>query len=243
MRSGPPQPLLAETARPWAAGLLACSALLVAVLGVLFAGQSQADWLDHAIDAPVFHWLNGHQQLLLWLAAPATLVPAGLVSLIMVVACLLTGRLNGAVLAAAAVPTTAALNDALLKPLVHRTIEGNLTYPSGHVAAITAVTAMLALLLVMPPKPLVPPAVRRLILIAAGVVACGVAIAVIGLRWHYFTDTVGGAAVGAGTVCALALMLDLPAVSRWLGQQDRRLHPGDRNRSDLLLRQLLHGSP
>jgi hypothetical protein len=32
---------------------------------------------------------------------------------------------------------------------------------------------------------------------------------VIGLRWHYFTDCVAGAAVGAGTVLALALLLDL----------------------------------
>jgi membrane-associated phospholipid phosphatase len=40
---------------------------------------------------------------------------------------------------------------------------------------------------------------------------------VIGLRWHYFTDTVAGAAIGIGTVCALALLLDLPAVRRRLG--------------------------
>jgi membrane-associated phospholipid phosphatase len=37
---------------------------------------------------------------------------------------------------------------------------------------------------------------------------------VIGLRWHYFTDTVAGAAVGIGTVCALALVLDLPTRQR-----------------------------
>lgn len=35
-----------------------------------------------------------------------------------------------------------------------------------------------------------------------------VALAVIALRWHYFTDTVAGAAVGLGTVCAVALVLD-----------------------------------
>ena len=39
---------------------------------------------------------------------------------------------------------------------------------------------------------------------------------VIGLRWHYFTDTVAGAAVGIGTVCGLALLLDLPT---WLRQR------------------------
>lgn len=44
-------------------------------------------------------------------------------------------------------------------------------------------------------------------------VAAGVAVGVIGLRWHYFTDCVAGAALGAGTVLTLALLIDLaPAV-------------------------------
>jgi membrane-associated phospholipid phosphatase len=43
-----------------------------------------------------------------------------------------------------------------------------------------------------------------------------VAIAVIGLRWHYFTDTIAGAAVGIATVCGLALALDL-LLGRWCG--------------------------
>jgi membrane-associated phospholipid phosphatase len=214
MRSRPARPLLADQVRPRVAGLLGCCVILVATLGVLFAHQSQADWLDHAIDLPVYHWLGGHDNLLLWLAYPATLVPAGLVSLVMAVICLRTGRLTGAVLAVAAVPVTAALNDALLKPLVQRTIGGHPAYPSGHVAAILAVTTMLTVLLAPPPRPPALRLLRLLILTAAGVVACGVAIAVIGLRWHYFTDTIGGAAVGIGTVCALAILLDLPVVRR-----------------------------
>jgi undecaprenyl-diphosphatase len=241
MRSRSVQPLLAETVRPWAVGLLACCALLVAALGVLFAHQSHADGLDHAVDSWVVHQLSGHHQLLLWLAAPATLIPAGLVSLIMVAACLLTGRRGGAVLAATAVPATAALNDAVIKPLVHRTVLGHPAYPSGHVASILAVTATLAVLLALPPQRPVARAVRLLILMAAGVLACGVAVAVIGLRWHYFTDTVGGAAVGTGTVCALALILDLPAVNGRLGSERRRVRtdplvgdrrPGDRDNPD-----------
>jgi membrane-associated phospholipid phosphatase len=35
-----------------------------------------------------------------------------------------------------------------------------------------------------------------------------VATAVIGLRWHYLTDTVAGAAVGIAAVIALALLFD-----------------------------------
>ena len=34
-----------------------------------------------------------------------------------------------------------------------------------------------------------------------------------GRCWHYFTDTVAGAAVGVGTVCALALVIDLAAAA------------------------------
>jgi hypothetical protein len=51
-----------------------------------------------------------------------------------------------------------------------------------------------------------------------------VAVGVIGLKWHYFTDTVAGAAVGIGTVCGLALLLDLPAIS-WLLALASRLLP------------------
>ena len=45
-----------------------------------------------------------------------------------------------------------------------------------------------------------------------------VAIGVIALRWHYFTDTVAGAAVGIGAVCGLAFLLDLSIIRRWLTQ-------------------------
>jgi membrane-associated phospholipid phosphatase len=38
---------------------------------------------------------------------------------------------------------------------------------------------------------------------AGAVAAALVAAGVIGLRWHYFTDTVGGVALGPGTVLTL----------------------------------------
>jgi membrane-associated phospholipid phosphatase len=38
--------------------------------------------------------------------------------------------------------------------------------------------------------------------------ACAVAVALVGLGHHYFTDTVGGAAVGTAVVLATALVLD-----------------------------------
>jgi len=38
--------------------------------------------------------------------------------------------------------------------------------------------------------------------------ACAVALAVIGVNWHYFTDTLAGAAVGVGTVVGVSLAID-----------------------------------
>jgi len=188
------------------------------VLGVLFVHQAKADWLDHAVDSSIISWLGGHQGLAAWLAAPGSLIPAGVLSAAIVVACLLAGRLNGAVLAAAAVPAAVGLNDGLLKLLVHRTYLGVLSYPSGHTTAIFAVAATVAVLLLIPPQSAKAGALRVLIAGAACVLGGVVAIGVIGLRWHYFTDTVAGAALGIGTVCGLALLVDLPAARRLLAR-------------------------
>ncbi len=219
----PSRPLLAGSARSWAGALLACCAILVAALGVLFADQVRADRLDHAVDAPIITWFGGHQGLVVWLAAPGSLIPAAVLSAAIVVACLLTGRLNGAVLAAAAVPAAVGLDDGLLKPLVHRTYLGVLTYPSGHTTTMFALAATVAVLLSIPPRPAGAGALRVLIPAAAFALGGIVAIAVIGLRWHYFTDTVAGAAVGIGTVGGLALILDLPVARRWLARASRQL--------------------
>ena len=225
------RPLLAPSARPWAGALLAYCAILVAVLGVLFAHQASADGLDHAIDSRVVAWLGGHRGLLLWLAAPGSLIPAGVLCAVIVGACLLTGRLNGAALAAAAVPVAVGLDEALLKPLVHRTYWGNVVYPSGHTTAVFALAATVTVLLLVPPQPARAAALRVLIPAAACVLGVVVAVAVIGMHWHYFTDTVAGAAVAIGTVCGLALLLDLPIPRRWLARGRRQPSAAQERRS------------
>jgi membrane-associated phospholipid phosphatase len=213
------RPLLAASARLWAGALLASCTILVAALGMLFAHQASADRLDHAIDSPIIARLAAHPGVAVWFAAPGSQLPAAMLSAAIVIACLLSGRLNGAVLAAAALPAAIGLNDGLGKPLVHRTYQGVLSYPSGHTAAMFALAATLAVLLFTPLRPAKARALRVLIPIAAGVLGGVVAVGVIGLRWHYFTDTVAGAAVGIGTVCGLALLLDLPAIRRRLARE------------------------
>jgi len=206
------RPLLTASARLWAGALLVFCAILVAVLGVLFAHEATADRLDHAIDSPIISWFGTHRGLGGWLISPGSQLPAGVLSAIIVVGCLLAGRFNGAILAATAVPVADGLNDGLLKPLVHRTYLGVLTYPSGHTTAVFALAATVTVLLIVPPQRGKARALRVPVTAAACVVGCMVAIALIGLRFHYFTDAVAGAALGIGTVCGLALLLDLSAV-------------------------------
>jgi membrane-associated phospholipid phosphatase len=194
---------------------MACCAILVTVLGILFAHQTGADRLDRAVDAPVITWFGGHRGLAVWLAAPGSQLPAIALSAAIAVACLCTGRLNGAMLAAAAVPAATGLNDGLAKPLVHRTYLGVLSYPSGHTAAVAALAAA-AVVLLVPPQPARARVLRVLVPVVGCVLGVMVTIGVIALRWHYFTDTVAGAAVGTGAVCGLAFLLDLSIIRRWL---------------------------
>jgi membrane-associated phospholipid phosphatase len=223
MHLRPGRPLLGASARPWARVLLACCAILVAMLGVMFAHQATADWFDHAVDAPAITLLGGRQVLAHWLIAPGSPVPAAILTAVIAAACLLTGRLNGAVLAVAAALVAGALVEGLLKPLVHRTYLGSVVYPSGHTATIFTLAATVTVLLLVPPQPDKARAVRVLIPAAACAVGVVVATTLIGMRWHYFTDTVAGVAVGVGTVCGLALLLDFPISRRWLARACRQL--------------------
>ena len=216
LRSG--RPLLAGTARKRACVLLVCCIVLIAVLGVLFANQTTADGLDHGIDSPIIAWLGRYQGLAARFAAPGSLIPTCALSAAIVVGCLLAGRLNGAILAATAVPAAAGLNDGLLKHMVHRTYLGVLTYPSGHTAAVSALAATVVVLLAVQPQTSRTGPLRALLAGAACLLVGVVAAGVIGLQWHYFTDTAAGAAVGIGTVCGLALLFDLPAVRRQLAR-------------------------
>ncbi len=216
------RPLLSPAFRSRAAGILAACAVIVAVLGVLFAHQTRADAFDRAADAPIVSAFSDHQATAYWLARPGSELPAILLCAAIVIACLVTRRLGGALLAALGLAISEGLTEELLKPVFHRTYLGSLTYPSGHTTAIFALIATVAVLLLMPPRPASAKVLQYLILAAACVLAIVVPIGLMGLRWHYFTDTVGGAAVGLGTVLALAFILDAPIVRRWLAAASGR---------------------
>jgi membrane-associated phospholipid phosphatase len=121
-----------------------------------------------------------------------------------------------------AVPLSVGLVERVLKPAFGRTYGGNLTYPSGHATALFAIAATSAVLLA-PTRPGNFRALRIAIPVMMSLVGCAVAAGVIGLRWHYFTDTVAGAAVGVLTVCGLSLVLDLPVVRSYFARAGRTM--------------------
>jgi membrane-associated phospholipid phosphatase len=102
----------------------------------------------------------------------------------------------------------AVLVEWVVKPWVGRRYLEVLTFPSGSVTTIAAVSTAWVLAV---------PARLRWVAIAAGaVLVVAMGVAVVGLRWHYPTDALGGAAFGVGVVLMLDGLLHLagsPATS------------------------------
>ncbi len=88
-----------------------------------------------------------------------------------------------------------------LKPFVARRYVGVLTFPSGSVTAVAALAAAWSLA--------VPRWSRWVVIPLVTVVVGAVAWAVIGLRWHYPSDALGGAAFGVGVVLLVDGVLHL----------------------------------
>ena len=208
LRRPPARPLLAPAARPLAAGLAAVCVAVIVFLGALFMHQRRPEGLDRAIDTPIrasLGWHHGLLDLVAGIGDPATVT---VMTVALIVACLATRRWHGAVLAAVAVPLASALTELLLKPLIDRTMQGALSYPSGHSTGMFALAGVCAVLLTGPSRPGLPAAARVPLTLVAYLAASAVAVALIGLGAHYFTDTVAGAAVGTAVVLVTAVILD-----------------------------------
>lgn len=114
----------------------------------------------------------------------------------------------------------------MLKPLVHETIAGdNLSYPSGHMTALFALTAGAAVILLDPPGGRLSRAVRIGIVATLVIIDTVVAAALITMEYHYFTDIIAGAAVGIGVVLTCAFLLDISVLRRRLAITYRSRRP------------------
>jgi membrane-associated phospholipid phosphatase len=206
-RTGP-RPLVPAAIRPLAAVIMVVCVAVTALLAALVAGQARAGPVDSWVDARIRSGLGGQWRGLEDLAGIGDMLPVAVMTSVLVLACLVTRRWRGAVLAAVAVPAAAGVAELVLKPLVGRTLTGSLSFPSGTEARVFAVAAVFAVLMADPVRPRIPAVVRLTLAVAVLLTAVAVAVALVGLDQHYFTDTVGGAAVGTAVALATALVLD-----------------------------------
>jgi membrane-associated phospholipid phosphatase len=206
-------PLLAPAFRPVAAALAAVCAAVVAFLAAEVAHQSSPGWLDSAVDSKIQASLGGHAAVLTALTRLGGLLGVTVIGLIMFSACLGTRRYRGALLVAVALPV-AGLAELLLKPFIDRTRYGWLSFPSGHTIGVFALAVTFLVILTGPLRPALPSLLRVLLGCAGILIACAVAVSLIALRVHYFTDTIGGAAVSISIVLGTALIVDFFADRR-----------------------------
>jgi membrane-associated phospholipid phosphatase len=203
-----PGPALVSPAfQPVAAATAAGCVIVTVVLGILVAGQTRAGWLDRGIDGALRSGLAGHTTLLDAVADLGAPLAVTLAAVAAFAACAWTRRFRGALLVAVAVPAASGA-EIVLKDLVHRTHTGSLSYPSGHTAGAFALAVTFALLLTGPRRPPLSAAARGLLTGTVLGLACAVAIAQVARDKHYFTDTVGGAALAGAVVLLIALILD-----------------------------------
>lgn len=203
------RPLLPPGTHRPAALLVAGCVAVTACLALAFGHQASAGRLDAAMDARIQSALSSYQGPLHLLSGLGGLPSVAGLTAALVLACLVTRRWRGAALAGLAVPAAVTLTEFVLKPLVGRSIHGYASFPSGHTTAVFALAATCVVLLANPPGPRLPRAVRVLLVAGAVLVAAVVPVAMVALGFHYFTDTVAGAAVGTGTVLLIALLIDL----------------------------------
>ncbi|MCW8096962.1 phosphatase PAP2 family protein [Streptomyces tauricus] len=211
----PAPAVLPPSLRSWLVVIAVFGAVVVAVLGVLYSGHSEPGsvdrWFveptDDSVGAP---WRN------VALAVDFLGEPVGAAALVLVAVagCLLRRRTRAAVFVVVGVGATV-VTATVLKSLVARTIHGpgNLSYPSGHTAFLTAFALIVALFAVG--RFGLGRAVGTLVVLSAGLVA-GAAMgwAQVALGAHYPTDVLGGWCTALAVVPATAWLIDRTAERR-----------------------------
>jgi membrane-associated phospholipid phosphatase len=182
---------------------VAVCVLVIAIQGVWIRHGMETSWVDATVDTKVVAGLGGHPLLLAVLVWPGEPMPFTAMTAALALACVLMRWYEGAALVAISVPLATGVTELVLKPLIGRTSWGN-PFPSGHVTNVAALATALTVLLARAPRRL-----RLVLAFTAFLVASATPVGVIGAQMHHFSDTIGGAAVGIGTVLLTALVLDM----------------------------------
>ncbi|MFD4480013.1 phosphatase PAP2 family protein [Streptomyces sp. NPDC058471] len=211
-----PEPAVLPAAlRAWLGLIGALSALVVVLLGVLYAGHSEPGTVDRWVIDPTADSVRPPWRYVA-LATDFLGEPAGSAMLIVAVVagCLLRRRPRAAVFVVVGVGVTV-VTATLLKFLVGRTIHGddNLSYPSGHTAFLTAL-ALIVALLAAGRLGLGRTAGTLLVLAAALVAGAAMGWAQVALGAHYPTDVLGGWCTALAVTPTTAWLVDRAADRR-----------------------------
>lgn len=208
--TGRPAPaVLPRSLRAWLGPIAALAALVVVVLGALYAGHSEPGTVDRWIIQPTADSVRPPWRRVA-LATDFLGEPAGAAMLVVaaVTGCLLLRRPRAAVLVVAGAGMAVG-TATLLKHLVGRTIhgDGNLSYPSGHTAFATALALVVALL-ATGRLGLGRKAGTSLVLAAALVAGAAMGWAQVALGAHYPTDVLGGWCTALAVIPTTAWLVD-----------------------------------
>jgi undecaprenyl-diphosphatase len=203
------RPLLAR--RGLAVVIVIAAVLGTAALGVRYGHTRTPGRFDRHLDDAIQRRLAGHPHLLVRvidLADPGSVI---VICALLFALFMLLNRTRLAVLAVLGPALAGGLVDLVLKPLFDRHLGTMLSFPSGHTAA-TASLALVVIFAMIGPSRLPWPVVIRW-LVAAAATACVpvIAIALVGGRYHYASDTLGGLLVGIACVLSVALFIDAMA--------------------------------
>jgi membrane-associated phospholipid phosphatase len=232
--TGRPAPaVLPPSLRAWLGPIAALAALVVVVLGVLYAGHSRPGRVDAWIQSAVYGVRPPRRHVALALDFLGEPVGAATLVVAAVTGCLLLRRPRAAVLVVAGAGMSVG-TATLLKSLVGRTIhDGNLSYPSGHTAFLTAFALVVALL-VTGRLGLGGTGGTSLVLAAALVSGAAMGWAQVALGAHYPTDVLGGWCTALAVTPATAWLVDRTADRAADGPvdrtADRTADPGRRER-------------
>ena len=198
--------------------MVVLAVVAVAILGLRYRGAPTAGRFDTVVDEWTVATVGGSRPVASAASLLGTVPVVGATAL--AAAVLLAWRYRaleaGALVLLAPMATTVAV-ELLLKPWVGRTMDGDLSFPSGHTSRVTAFVVALVLAVHS------IGAGRRVVGIVGGVGLVAIATvswSMVAAGYHYATDTVAAVLVGGvialvvGALGAVTARLDTPRRSR-----------------------------